>query len=99
MEPVKAIFREPARLKAAIAYYRALPGLIVNLPQLKIAFSALTVPARMIYGSEDAGNASYEARVAWAMRWPRPSVPNWRAWASCPDPASRSRWRVSSRPP
>lgn len=53
VEPIKAIFREPARLKAAIAYYRALPGLIVNLPQLKIAFSALTVPARMIYGSED----------------------------------------------
>lgn len=53
VEPIKAIFREPARLKAAVAYYRALPGVIVNLPQIKIAFSAVTVPTRMIYGSED----------------------------------------------
>lgn len=53
IEPIKANFRDPARLKAAVGYYRALPGLIANLPQLKIAFSATTVPTRMIYGTED----------------------------------------------
>jgi pimeloyl-ACP methyl ester carboxylesterase len=51
--PIKANFRDPARLKAALAYYRGLPGLIVNVPQIRIAFSAVTVPTRMIYGSED----------------------------------------------
>lgn len=53
LEPVKSSFRDPARLKAAIAYYRRLPGLIANLPQARIAFAPVTVPARMIYGSED----------------------------------------------
>lgn len=53
LDPIKANFREPARLKAAIGYYRALPGLLLNLPQARIAFAATPVRTRMIYGSQD----------------------------------------------
>lgn len=53
LAPIKENFRDPARLKAALAYYRAIPALLLNLPQLKVAFSATRVPTRMIYGSED----------------------------------------------
>ena len=55
LEPIKANFRDPARLKAALAYYRGLPGLLVNPSALKTAFSAVTVPTRVIYGTEDGG--------------------------------------------
>lgn len=53
IEPIKANFREPARLKAALSYYRSLPGLLVNPSALKVAFSAVSVPTLAIYGTED----------------------------------------------
>ncbi|WP_428312959.1 alpha/beta fold hydrolase [Hydrocarboniphaga sp.] len=53
LAPLKAGFREPARLKAALAYYRSIPGLLVNPAALRRAFSPIPVPTRMIYGSDD----------------------------------------------
>ena len=55
LEPVKTSFRDPRRLKAALAYYRAIPGLMVNPSALKTAFAPVTVPTRVIYGTEDGG--------------------------------------------
>lgn len=51
--PVKAGFSDPARLKAALAYYRAIPGLMVRPNLLKIAISPIKVSACLIYGTED----------------------------------------------
>ncbi len=51
--PVKAGFSDPARLKAALAYYRAIPGLLVRPNWLKIAMAPIAVPTCMIYGTED----------------------------------------------
>lgn len=53
LAPIKANFAEPARLKAGLAYYRALPGLLVNPAEMRVAMSAVTVPTRMIYGTKD----------------------------------------------
>jgi pimeloyl-ACP methyl ester carboxylesterase len=53
IEPIKANFRDPARLKAALAYYRNIPKVLVNPALAKVAFAAVTVPVRMIYGTED----------------------------------------------
>lgn len=51
--PVKASFSDPRRLKAALAYYRRIPGLVASPELAKTAFAQITVPTRMIYGSED----------------------------------------------
>ncbi|MDB5971483.1 MAG: Pimeloyl-ACP methyl ester carboxylesterase [Hydrocarboniphaga sp.] len=53
LAPLKAGLREPARLEAALAYYRSIPGLLVNPAALRRAFSPIPVPTRMIYGSDD----------------------------------------------
>lgn len=53
IEAIKGNFREPARLKAALAYYRGLRGLLVDPSALRTAFADVTVPTRMIYGTED----------------------------------------------
>jgi pimeloyl-ACP methyl ester carboxylesterase len=55
LEPIKSNFRDPARLKAALAYYRGIPKLLVNPSQARTAFASVTVPTRMIYGTEDGG--------------------------------------------
>lgn len=51
--PLKASLSEPARLRAALAYYRALPGEIVDSEFWDIAMQPVKVPTRMIYGSDD----------------------------------------------
>lgn len=51
--PVKAGFSDPARLKAALAYYRGIPRLLMRPDWLKVAFAAITIPTCMIYGTED----------------------------------------------
>ncbi|MGQ0621298.1 MAG: alpha/beta fold hydrolase [Panacagrimonas sp.] len=51
--PVKAGFSDPARLAAALAYYRRIPGLLAQPALWKTTFSAITVPTCMIYGTED----------------------------------------------
>ncbi len=53
LAPIKANFAEPARLKAALAYYRALPGLLANFSMHRFAFGPVTVPTRMLHGALD----------------------------------------------
>ena len=55
LAPVKANFSDPQRLKAALAYYRGIPGLLVKPAMARVAFSPVTVPTKLIYGSEDGG--------------------------------------------
>jgi pimeloyl-ACP methyl ester carboxylesterase len=52
--PVKAAFSDPARLKAALGYYRALPRLMVQREAWQFLLKPLYVPARVIYGENDA---------------------------------------------
>lgn len=53
LAPIKANFSEPARLKAALSYYRSLPGLLFNFSLHPHAFGPVTVPTRMLYGALD----------------------------------------------
>ncbi|WP_420468489.1 alpha/beta fold hydrolase [Panacagrimonas sp.] len=53
LAPIKANFSDPARLKAALAYYRAIPGLLVNPAAQGVAFAKVTVPTRMLHGALD----------------------------------------------
>lgn len=53
LAPLKANFADPARLKAALAYYRALPGLLARPSEWKIAFADVRVPTCLVYGNED----------------------------------------------
>ncbi|MGQ0699030.1 MAG: alpha/beta fold hydrolase [Panacagrimonas sp.] len=53
LAPVKQGFADPARLKAALAYYRAVPGFMANIPASRIGYRKVTVPARLIFGSND----------------------------------------------
>lgn len=48
-----ASFRDPARLKAAIDYYRGLCAALLDSKLRRLVFAPITVPAMMIYGSED----------------------------------------------
>ncbi|MBL6752139.1 MAG: alpha/beta hydrolase [Nevskia sp.] len=50
---VKAAFSDPARLKAALGYYRAMPGLLFNREAWHYLLAPLQVPARVIYGEKD----------------------------------------------
>lgn len=53
LAPVLDGFKDPARLKAALAYYRAIPAVVSNPRKARIGFRAITVPAMVIYGSDD----------------------------------------------
>ena len=53
LAPIKANFSDPQRLKAALAYYRGIPGLLVKPAVARVAFGPVTVPTKLIYGSED----------------------------------------------
>lgn len=51
--PLKSCFSDPARLSAALAYYRALPKTLLNRESASLIFSKLPVPARVIRGEDD----------------------------------------------
>lgn len=51
--PLKVGFSDPARLKAALAYYRALPATLASSEGRKIFTRKLQVPARVIRGTDD----------------------------------------------
>lgn len=53
LAPIKACLREPQRRRALLAYYRNLPGMVLDGTQRRLAFAPITVPTRMIYGSDD----------------------------------------------
>ncbi|TJY65135.1 alpha/beta hydrolase [Sinimarinibacterium sp. CAU 1509] len=53
LEPLKATLSQPAHLAAALAYYRALPGLLASRLNWSLIRQPLPVPAKVIYGSED----------------------------------------------
>ena len=55
LAPIKSNFADPQRLKAALAYYRAIPNLLVSPQMARVAFQAVPVPTKMIYGTEDGG--------------------------------------------
>lgn len=55
LQPIKQNFSDPRRLKAALAYYRGIPGLMLNPARMRVACADVTVPTRMIYGTEDGG--------------------------------------------
>lgn len=51
--PLKANFAEPERLKAALAYYRALPGMLFTRVAWQFLLQPIAVPARVIHGAND----------------------------------------------
>ena len=53
LAPVKANFADPQRLKAALAYYRALIPHVANVSASRIGFRNVTVPTLMLHGAED----------------------------------------------
>jgi pimeloyl-ACP methyl ester carboxylesterase len=52
-EPVKAAFSDPARLKAALGYYRAMPRTFTARETWQSLLKPIQVPARVIYGDND----------------------------------------------
>lgn len=53
LAPLKAGFSEPARLRAALAYYRALPRTLLDPEAWNTVMQPLQVPARVICGERD----------------------------------------------
>lgn len=53
LAPLKAMWSEPARLSAALAYYRALPAGLVSTASWRSFMQPLKVPTRVIYGDRD----------------------------------------------
>ncbi len=51
--PMKANYAEPERLKAALGYYRALPGLLFKRVAWQFLLQPIHVPARVIHGQND----------------------------------------------
>lgn len=51
--PLKACFSDPARLSAALKYYRDLPKTLLNPGNRALIFGKLPVPARVIRGEDD----------------------------------------------
>lgn len=51
--PVKAAFSEPARLKAALGYYRAMPRTLLQRESWQFLLKPISVPARVIRGEKD----------------------------------------------
>lgn len=52
--PVKAAFSDPARLKAALGYYRAMPRTLLQRESWQFLLKPIQVPARVIHGEKDA---------------------------------------------
>lgn len=52
-EPVKAAFTNPARLHAALGYYRAMPRLLFTRAAWQRLLQPVPVPARVIFGEQD----------------------------------------------
>lgn len=52
--PLKAAFSDPARLKAALAYYRALPALVFKPVAWQFLLQPIQIPARVIRAENDA---------------------------------------------
>lgn len=52
--PVKAAFSDPARLKAALGYYRAMPRTLLQRESWQFLLKPIAVPARVIHGEKDA---------------------------------------------
>lgn len=50
---IKAVFSERARLRAALSYYRAIPGLLFRRDGWNYILKPIQVPARVICGTED----------------------------------------------
>jgi pimeloyl-ACP methyl ester carboxylesterase len=50
---VRAAFADPARLRAALGYYRALPRSLLKPEVITQVLKPLQVPARLIYGEKD----------------------------------------------
>lgn len=53
MRPLKDNYADPARLKAALAWYRHLPRSILSPLSRRLIFSKVAAPTRMIYGLQD----------------------------------------------
>lgn len=53
LRPLKDNFAEPARLKAALAYYRQLARDVLSPRSRHLVFSPVTVPTRIVYGLQD----------------------------------------------
>jgi pimeloyl-ACP methyl ester carboxylesterase len=53
LKPVKAAFSDPARLKAALGYYRAIPKLLFTKESWQFLLQPIQVPARVIHGAND----------------------------------------------
>jgi pimeloyl-ACP methyl ester carboxylesterase len=53
LAPVIANFNDPARIKAALGYYRAIPKSLASNEGWQIATSPVPVPACVIYGADD----------------------------------------------
>lgn len=53
LAPIKAALAEPGRLKAVLAYYRAVPRLFADRNVWNAAMKKVQVPAKIIYGTED----------------------------------------------
>lgn len=53
LAPIKENFSDPQRLKAALAYYRAIPAYMLNIPASSIGYRNVTVPTLMLHGAED----------------------------------------------
>lgn len=51
--PLRAMFSDPARLAAALAYYRAIPPALADAPSWRTLMRPLSVPARVIRGLQD----------------------------------------------
>lgn len=51
--PLKAMWADPARLRAALAYYRAIPRTLLQSEAWRSFMQPLAVPARVIYGDRD----------------------------------------------
>jgi len=53
MQPLKACFSEPGRLRAALSYYRQIPRSLLSPLSRRLVFSPVTTPTRMLYGRND----------------------------------------------
>lgn len=51
---LRTVFADPARLKAALAYYRAVPGLLFTRNAWQFLLHPIQAPARVVCGARDA---------------------------------------------
>ena len=53
LAPLRANFSDPARVKAALGYYRALPPALIQAEAWQIIAAPITVPACIIFATDD----------------------------------------------